>query len=409
MKYLFRNFNDTYYIRLRIGTNLKRYFQQKEISKSLRTQNITQAKALLKLILHEYRRLRLLTSLGLYDEDYIQAQVDGFIEKYALTKYRTIYSTKTAKLLTHGSCLDEFEKYYKSLDIGDNKRNITLSYLRKVYLPIVGPNTLIDVIDFNKMYSIKETLQKLPKRLTHSYKSLTPKKLLKVDVDEDERISDTTLKAYIGYTKRFYNYCLSQQYIRINPCNAITVKNSGNAINERDPFTKEEVKALLEASSGYNPSLRAIYYTLAYTGLRSAELWKASISYDEDEAIWYLDLTSKQLKLKTKSSHRIVPLHSTLVALDIPYTLPQALREYKQERAQKVFNITLKPQVTSSSKKVLYSFRHSFATGLKYAKVDPLIISELMGHSHRGMTLGRYASRYPLATLKEAIDRLDYS
>ncbi len=408
MKYLVKNLNDTYHVRIRVCSKLIKYFRQREISKSLRTRNLKQAKALLKLIVNDYKKLKLLATIGLHSEEHIQTLTDEFVDKYTLTKYRTIYSTKTARLLTHGACLDEFEKYYKSLDIGDNKRNITLSYLRKVYLPIVGANTLIDVIDFNKMYSIKETLSQLPKRLSANYKSLTLKKLVKVDVEDDERISDTTLKAYIGYTKRFYNYCLSQQYIRINPCSALSVKSSSNAINERDPFTKEEVRALLQVIDTHNPSLKAIYYTLAYTGLRMSELWKATLKHDEQGDIWFLDLTDRKLRLKTNSSYRIVPIHRALVDLGIPQILPQAVREYKQERAQKVFNISIKPQVTSSPKKVLYSFRHTFATELKYSKVDPLVISELMGHSHSGMTMSRYASRYPISMLKEAIDTLDY-
>jgi hypothetical protein len=31
-----------------------------------------------------------------------------------------------------------------------------------------------------------------------------------------------------------------------------------------------------------------------------------------------------------------------------------------------------------------------------------------MGHSHEGMTMGRYASRYPIEILKEAIDKLEF-
>ncbi|MBV5279517.1 MAG: tyrosine-type recombinase/integrase [Campylobacteraceae bacterium] len=409
MKYLIKNTNNIYHARIRISTQLKSYFCQREINKSLRTKNIRQAKELLKLIANEYKRLSVVTSLGIHTEEHLQSLVDDFLNRYSLSKNRTIYSQRTSRVLTHGTCLNEFEKYYRQLDIGDDKRNITLSYLKKIYLPIVGTNTLIDVIDFNKINAIKDTLSKLPRRLSAHYKTLSLNKLVKMDVEEDDRISDTTLKAYIGYTKRFYNYCLSQHYIKLNPCNSINVIGVRNAISERDPFTKEEVRELLRLIDTYSSSLHAIYYTLAHTGLRSSELWKATLRHDIDDDIWFLDLTNRKIKLKTNSSYRIVPLHKTLVDLGVPYVLPQALIEHKQERTQKVFNNSIKQQVTSSPKKVMYSLRHTFATELKYSKVDQLIISELMGHSHSGMTMGRYASRYPIHILKEAIDKLDFS
>ena len=55
----------------------------------------------------------------------------------------------------------------------------------------------------------------------------------------------------------------------------------------------------------------------------------------------------------------------------------------------------------------LYSLRHSFATELASKGVEPHIISELLGHSHKGMTLGRYVKGFPVEQLKEAIDKLE--
>ena len=110
VKYLVKNLNDTYYVRIRVCSKLIKYFRQREISKSLRTRNLKQAKALLKLIVNDYKKLKLLATIGLHSEEHIQTLTDEFVDKYTLTKYRTIYSTKTARLLTHGACLDEFEK-----------------------------------------------------------------------------------------------------------------------------------------------------------------------------------------------------------------------------------------------------------------------------------------------------------
>ena len=46
VKYLVKNLNDTYYVRIRVCSKLIKYFRQREISKSLRTRNLKQAKAI---------------------------------------------------------------------------------------------------------------------------------------------------------------------------------------------------------------------------------------------------------------------------------------------------------------------------------------------------------------------------
>lgn len=58
------------------------------------------------------------------------------------------------------------------------------------------------------------------------------------------------------------------------------------------------------------------------------------------------------------------------------------------------------------SKGTLYSLRHSFATILASKGVEPHIISELLGHSHGGMTLLRYVKGFPVQMLKDAVDTL---
>jgi integrase len=113
------------------------------------------------------------------------------------------------------------------------------------------------------------------------------------------------------------------------------------------------------------------------------------------------DLTDKTLKLKTRSSYRIIPVHSNVnIALlkDLP----------SKDNLSKKINNLIRTHISEDKRKVLYSLRHSFATDLKNNKVEPTIISELMGHSHHSMTLDRYAGRYTMDILKEAIQTLKY-
>ena len=57
--------------------------------------------------------------------------------------------------------------------------------------------------------------------------------------------------------------------------------------------------------------------------------------------------------------------------------------------------------------KTLYSLRHTFATELAFRAIETTIISELLGHSHNGMTMGRYVKGLPIKLLSEAINKLE--
>jgi len=58
--------------------------------------------------------------------------------------------------------------------------------------------------------------------------------------------------------------------------------------------------------------------------------------------------------------------------------------------------------------KSFHSFRHNFITGLKYAGVDQVMISELDGHTIQG-EFSRYGKKYPVNLLyRDAIVKLKY-
>lgn len=161
----------------------------------------------------------------------------------------------------------------------------------------------------------------------------------------EDRISNTTLHFYFANIKRFYIYCLAQRYIDVNPTDFITIKTESNSQQEREPFTKDEVRQLFKM-------------------------------FDNNSSIWYFDL------IKTINSYRVVPLHKDLVDMRIPDRLNESLNQYKQDFIQKKFNNVIKIKITDSDKKVMYSLRHTLATQLKYLKVDSLVISEILGHNH---------------------------
>ena len=158
----------------------------------------------------------------------------------------------------------------------------------------------------------------------------------------------------------------------------------------------------------YDIYKQVIYFSLMFTGLRISELYKVQIKqHNENE--FYFDLTDSTIKLKTKNSHRIIPLHKELIKMDVQTLLPKALELNKMNWIRRLFNEKIKVKITSSKKKVLYSFRHTVASELKYLNVKSEIISEILGHTNSNITLDRYASRYSFEVLKKEIDRIEFT
>lgn len=405
MKHLTKTPNGFYKIRIRVPYNLQPYFRRIEINKSLNTKIYKVAKVKAKNIISSFDNILLTYELNAKDKKLIESKANQFIKETLQQKH-----TKKIDLtyMTYKEAMKNFNIYYKNLEISETKKQTNLNFLNDIFLNLINSNELLSNTTFKEISKIKTLLQTLPKRNIQKYRDKSINQLLKIKIPYEDRILVNTLKGYMKIITRFYNFCIAQHYITINPCHYVKVKTEVSDMDEREPFTKEEIKKLKDIFHGYDIYKQIIYYTLMYTGMRASELPKAEIKFTE-KGFYYFDLTNPKIKLKTKNSHRIIPFHKELMRLKAYDLLPIALNKTTLNWVRRVFNERIKVKITTSSKKVLYSLRHTVATELKYSDIDPLIISEILGHAHEGITMGRYASRYPLELLKEAIDKLDFN
>lgn len=162
----------------------------------------------------------------------------------------------------------------------------------------------------------------------------------------------------------------------------------------------------------YHPFLEMIVKIFAYSGMRLSELFKCELKEEEikDEGnIKYFDLTNKEIRLKTTTSYRKIPLHFELHFLTKNQFLELQNHYKTADFISKKVNELINEYISDEPTKVLYSLRHSFATYLKRKGIEENIVAELMGHS-RGTTLSytRYAGDSSLSILKENINKLDY-
>ncbi len=405
MKYLTKTSNGYYKLRIRIPKTLQIHFRKNEINKSLNTTNYNLAKKKALSILNDYQKINLMYGLNLNDKNSIEMQIKEFSKNHFNTSYNE-YINKD--LITHKIAFEKFKIYYEKLNINETKKKAVLIFLEEIFLPLIGEKELVSNITFDNLNNIKSILKNLPKRNLSAYKNIPLKQLIKMKIKGEDKINLATLNGYMKRISRFYNFCFASQYTTINPCLFVTKdKSQISDREERESFSKEDIRKLKTIIKEYDIYKQSIYFSLMFTGLRISELYKAKIKqHSENE--FYFDLTDINTKLKTKNSYRVIPFHKELLEMNIQNILPKALELNKMNWIRRLFNEKVKVRITSSKKKVLYSFRHTIASELKYLNVKSEIISEILGHSNSSITLDRYASRYSFEVLKNEIDKIQF-
>ena len=315
-------------------------------------------------------------------------------------------------ITTKGHLSDTSALYLKSLsvskeEIRDRSYIITELYPALFKIILKTDNPKLSDIQYSHLIKARELLQQFPKRNIERYRQMPLYIIAKgiedktLVIPEDERISLTTLNKYIKWFSVLLSFAVKQNLIPFNPTSSgLTIKKTSIARGERKEFTKEELQVIDQAFQ--NEPIYPIVRILRYTGMRPSELLKCSLS--EIEGVLCFDLRSPSKALKTLASHRVIPVHPSI--MDCVQNFQELLNSYAEKYITKRFAKVIQRNLNDSQSKSMYSLRHTFATNLIANGVRPEIVSELMGHSHTTMTLNRYVKGFPIATLKSAIETL---
>lgn len=345
----------------------------------------------------------------LFLQQLLRGQIEVFNEAYDRYKgnfnpqYDTTATTeikiKSQPIFTNNKALELFLKNYKATTTKGQYDEVA-NFMNAIFIHIVYKDEAIANTTLEDLLELREILLKLPKRNIQKYRDMTVEQLLECNPLENEIISTRTLNKYIKWLKMFYNFCMNNDYITKNPMVSLSTRTNGtDELTERLPLEPTEIQQLFSITSDNNNIINNGIKALAYSGMRLSEMYKAKTTIID--GISCFDLTDRAIKLKTRSSYRLIPIHSD-INVELLSQLPT------QDTFSKKVNQIIRDNISSDSKKVLYSLRHSFATTLKHNKIQPEVISELMGHSHQTMTLTRYADKYDVSTLNDAIKTISF-
>ena len=163
---------------------------------------------------------------------------------------------------------------------------------------------------------------------------------------------------------------------------------------------------------------------LLHTGARVGEIAQLGINdVRKENGVWCFDIhPSAETSVKTKSSIRLVPIHSYLVKAGFLKYCEEIRKEGHTQlfpalkksangygsAISKWFNKRLREKGIADKKKVLHSTRHTFITKLKQLDIQDHLISELVGHTVESITVGRYGKKLDVKALRKAVEKLEY-
>lgn len=273
----------------------------------------------------------------------------------------------------------------------------------------------LDELDDSIIFEIKTMIPKLFRRTGRVQQSSIWEFLInnKFESNDYQTISRETANKHIKKMRAYLKYLSDKHITNQNFSESLTMYPTESALTQRNHLDSDEIKVLIAKAGEYHYFLEIIVKIFAYSGMRLSELFKCELKEEEIKGkgnIKYFDLTNTEIRLKTTTSHRKIPLHSELHFLT-KNQFQELQNQYKtSDFISKKVNELINEYISEEPTKVLYSLRHSFATYLKQKGIEESIVAELMGHS-RGTTLSytRYAGAFPLITLKEYIDKLEYN
>jgi len=401
------------------------YFNQTEIIKSLQTKSYDEARKLCTLITAETLKLLQTLKLGIFPQEQEKLLVNQFLSK-VLKKPQSLdldttlndakppvqASTTIKEVIiqkNNGKTLEEIvSMYLKNIPqtTSQIQKKAYESFYNDIFFELVDKKTFIKDIDRERLLEMREIIQELPRRNIQKYRSMKLSKIIKKEnIKDEDKLSLKTINDYLKWIMSLFSFAQKYGYLNFNPAIDLRFKSNSNAKNEREIFSDEELKKFTELNRE-DENMKLFHYTLFYTGMINSEFLQAKIS--KVDGIECFDLTSRNLKLKTMARHRLIPIHSHLLRLGVVDKLEYIQKNYTADYLSKWSNEFITKNVSSSSKKVLYSFRHTFATKLQNNMIEEARIAQLMGHAKKGMTFGRYAKGYVADNLKEAIETLEF-
>lgn len=301
--------------------------------------------------------------------------------------------------------------------------------------PAVAGRFREDLIAYPSNASVRAAYRDLsvPERIAKARENAEPSTLSAV----------TANGKYLDPLRGIFDWAKKTGRVQANPFTGITVSisKSGGGGEERRDFRVDELQALFsaplftgsaarEGAGLYQPGSERVddwRYWLPlmalYSGARLNELCGLRLDdFEEEDGVPFFHVrASDERSLKTSASKRVVPVHRTLIDLGLLATLDQLRRAgenrlfpnltpgprgHLSHKPSKFFGRLIDKALGEDCPVVFHSFRHTFITGLRKARVPREVRTALVGHEDGGVHEG-YGSE-PIDRLNDAVQAVEW-
>ena len=404
-----------FYFRKKIPIELRSILGKKEIVRSLKTNNKTQA-------------TKLALQLDSYTESYFDKIRLGqpisihLIDSCTITSSgQIIFGEDDGLNYTFQHILQKWIKANRPSDSAIAEWKLALRQFAEIYGDIeVSKITTAHIIKY------RELISALPARYNIKHPGLTlhEVKALYHNREIPEPVANTTILKRMGALKSLLSFAKNEGLILTSPADNIKLKGGKHSVLIRKCFSKEDLTTIFKPLEQYNNHKYWIPLIALYTGARLEELGQLEVTdLKQEGSLYYFDINSEGRKrLKTKSSARRIPLHNKLIEagfLDYAASLnttynpllfpqlgdpnkPKLTRAYSKSFARHLDKVGI-----SDKAKVFHSFRHTFKDACRNAEIPEDIHDALTGHSNSSVSR-RYGSGHKLEVLDKYLQWICY-
>lgn len=196
---------------------------------------------------------------------------------------------------------------------------------------------------------------------------------------EEEGLKPRSIHLKLSALKSFYNYCLEENKIKINPTRTVHTPKKDDSLPY---YLSKRQLALLQEHTKDNPRERAIVETLYATGVRISELLDMKLENIkwENKQIWVR-------KGKGNKERYVLFTHECAERLNYYLKTRNIESDYLfcNQRGQPLSRVFVEKKFQEYSKElgfrvVPHTMRHTFAAHLAEKNMPQSFIQELLGH-----------------------------
>lgn len=290
----------------------------------------------------------------------------------------------------------------------------------------------------------KEGMLSLPSSMSKRFRGMTTLEAVAAAKEDPSipRQAPATINKKLAALNSLFAWCEVNGLVERNPFERLKVDLNKRADEQRRPFSTDDLRAIFASpiyqgcksrgrrlergSEIYRDDAQYWLFPLGlYTGCRLEEL--AGLALDDVatiDSVSCLNIRPNDFRqLKTASSRRIVPIHSTLFAMGFGDYVEVRRKRGDERVFPDVKSAGVRPLSASFSQwfgrirrrleiidndKGFHSTRHNFKDALRAALVAKDIQDQLLGHAASDVG-SRYGSGYPIALVKDAVEKVKYA